>query len=281
MELIGQILKSERTKKNIDLVEISHNLNISCEILENIEDNNFPEYISTVFLIGHIRSYATILELDQAMIIKKFKIQVSYNKSNSNTELSKPIQIKNIISIPKTLSFASAVVILSSFYFLFIKSNNIEIDYAMKPDVPENLIYELEKIEMELALKKKKDEALKNENDKNNIKLIINDLGAITNSSSVVASTPKTEELNKNKKNIILKFINPTWIQIRDQKENIIISKLMKKGEEYSYKTTQNFFLTAGNAGNIIVSMGGEIKGKAGKFGEVIESLAIDNNFNN
>ena len=40
----------------------------------------------------------------------------------------------------------------------------------------------------------------------------------------------------------------------------------MKKGEEYSYKTTQNFFLTAWNAGNIIVSMGGEIKGKAGKF---------------
>ena len=41
-----------------------------------------------------------------------------------------------------------------------------------------------------------------------------------------------------------------------------------------------NFNLTAGNAGNIIVSIDGVVKGKVGKLGEVVESLIIDSNFN-
>ena len=54
----------------------------------------------------------------------------------------------------------------------------------------------------------------------------------------------------------------------------------MSKNEEYSYNLSKNFNLTAGNAGNIIVSIDEVVKGKVGKLGEVVESLIIDNNFN-
>ena len=48
----------------------------------------------------------------------------------------------------------------------------------------------------------------------------------------------------------------------------------------YSYNLSKNLNLTAGNAGNIIVSIDGVVKGKVGKLGEVVESLIIDSNFN-
>ena len=53
----------------------------------------------------------------------------------------------------------------------------------------------------------------------------------------------------------------------------------MNQGDEYSYNSSQNLYLTAGNAGNIIISFDGVVKGKAGKFGEVIDSLMVENIF--
>jgi enterochelin esterase-like enzyme len=54
----------------------------------------------------------------------------------------------------------------------------------------------------------------------------------------------------------------------------------MTKKDEYSYKIYENFNLTAGNAGNIIILFDGAVKGKAGKIGEVLDSLIIDTHFN-
>ena len=55
----------------------------------------------------------------------------------------------------------------------------------------------------------------------------------------------------------------------------------MTINNEYSYSTTDNFTLTTGNAGNILVLINGNARGKIGKKGEVIDSLVISSDFNN
>ena len=64
MEFVGEYLKDARIKKNLNLLKISQELNISKNLLEDIENDYFPEYINTVFLIGHIRAYAKLLNID-------------------------------------------------------------------------------------------------------------------------------------------------------------------------------------------------------------------------
>ena len=110
---------------------------------------------------------------------------------------------------------------------------------------------------------------------------IIEDQDPFISSTSVIASFPISNNINIDDNTVTLKFLNPTWIQLRDSKNNVIIGKLMSKKDEYSYKISENLNLTAGNAGNIIILLDGEVKGKAGKIGEVIDSLIIDNSFNN
>ena len=80
---------------------------------------------------------------------------------------------------------------------------------------------------------------------------------------------------------ITLKFLDSTWIQLRSKEDQIIFSKLMNSDEEYSYFISDNYTLTAGNAGNIIVLINGNIRGKIGKKGEVLDSLFINSDFNN
>ena len=55
----------------------------------------------------------------------------------------------------------------------------------------------------------------------------------------------------------------------------------MNKGEEYTYKLNDNYNVTSGNAGNIMVIINGEVRGKVGDYGDVIDSIIIDSNFNN
>ena len=92
MEFIGENLKDTRVKKNYKLSYISKQLNVSSDILSLIEDDNFPDYIDPVYLIGHIKSYAKFLDLDEKKIIENFKIQTSYNKNDNIKEISKPIK---------------------------------------------------------------------------------------------------------------------------------------------------------------------------------------------
>jgi len=100
------------------------------------------------------------------------------------------------------------------------------------------------------------------------------------NEGSVIASTPNNEPAESN--NIItLKFLNKTWIQLRNKQNQIVFSKLMSSDEEYLYSVADNFTLTTGNAGNILVLINGNARGKIGKKGEVIDSLVISSDFNN
>jgi len=282
MEFVGEYLKSIRIERNCTIEELSKELKINQLLIKSIEIDDFPDYVQSVFLIGHIRSYANFFDLDADDLIETFKIQTSYNKLDENKTISKPIKIINLFSFTKTFYFASISIISISFYFMFIRPNNFDLEYAMTPDLPENLQSSLEKMEMNLSLSEEKNKNLKSffSNNDEMIKKFEEGYG-FANSSSVLASNSKDFFLKDADDKITLHFLNPTWIQLRDIEDKIVISKLMNEGDEYSYNLLDNLNLTAGNAGNIIVSLNGIVKGKVGKVGDVIESFVIDKNFKN
>ena len=151
----------------------------------------------------------------------------------------------------------------------------------MTPDIPENLISIIEEEEMNLSLSQNFNYKNKDLDLVDQTKIIENESNTYVSSSMAIASTQKEKDVKKINEDVILKFINATWIQIRDDKDEIIFSKLMDKGDEYSYKTYDNYTLTAGNAGNIIISLDSIILGKAGKVGEVVDSLVLNKDFSN
>ena len=104
-------------------------------------------------------------------------------------------------------------------------------------------------------------------------------LKVLQNSSSAIASTPNNEF---QKSSIVtLKFLDDTWVQLRDENDEIILSQLMNEGDEYSYGIYNNYSITSGNAGHILVMINQKVKGKIGKKGQVVDSLVINKNFNN
>lgn len=293
MEFVGEYLKKSRLNKKINLTKVSKDLNISIDFLKNIESDNFTGRMDQVYILGHVRSYARYLNLDQKEVIQNYKIQVSFSIENTLNELPKPIETFSLFSISKSVSMFSVLIISLSFYFLFVQPNDLQSDYAITPDIPENMQMSLEKIEMDIALEKK----LNNKemiNSTKKIDKIVSDVSRLINekslikqkpieksSISAIASKPDENELQEFKNIVTLRFLNPTWIQIRDKKDKIILSQLMNKEDEYSYSIADNLLLTLGNAGNVMILIDNEIRGKVGKVGEVIDSLIIDSQFYN
>lgn len=269
MEPVGQILKKNREAKQLTLLDVSKELKISQDILSNIENNYSRDDINIVYLIGHLRSYCIYLDLDYKELIKQFKAQ-QLPSENKNIEISRPKIERNILFSYRTISFTLIIIIFSSFYFLFIEVDNTQREYAIIPDLPENYISTIEKANLDSI---KETKIIETNEDKNYA-----EIDNISNLSSAIASLPKTEDLNSK---ITLKFLDDTWIQLRDENNDIILSQLMNKNDEYTYDLESKYSITSGNAGHILVIINKKVRGKIGKKGQVVDSLVLNNDFSN
>jgi len=262
METVGQILSIGRNSKNLSIKDISIELKITTSIIIDLENDNIKNNPDTIFIIGHLRTYSNFLELDTDKIIEKFKDQVSFNIKEDKKNIT-PIVENNFFKIEKFFAASLILIIFTSFYFLFISKNDNEINYALVPDIPESLEPIVEKANTF-------ENNLSQNNNLNTSKL--------SNNSSAIASI----ELDGAVSTIAtLKMLNPTWIQMRDESNNIILSKLMDKDEEFSYELKLNYNITAGNAGNILVLIDGNVRGKIGKYGDILDSFVLYKDFNN
>ena len=262
METVGQILSIARNSKNLSINDISIELKISKSIIIDLENDNIKNNPDIIFNIGHLRSYSNFLELDTDTIIKKFKDQVLFNNQEEKKNIT-PIIENNFFKIEKFFAASLIVIIFSSFYFLFIDQNDNEINFALVPDIPESLEPIVEKANTF-------NNNISQTSDVNNSDLITN--------SSAIASIEIEGDMTTV---ATLKMLNPTWLQLRDESNNIVLGKLMDKDEEFSYELNLNYNITAGNAGNILVLIDGEVRGKIGKFGDILDSFILYKDFTN
>ena len=261
MKTVGQILLIERNSKSLSIKDISIELKISKSIIVDLENDNIKNDSDIVFNIGHLRSYSNFLGLDTDTIIKQFKDQVSFNIKEEKKNIT-PIVENNFFKIEKFFAASIILVIFTSFYFLFVDQNDNEINFALIPDIPESLEPIVEKAN-----------TFDNLSQSSDIKK-----SDLINNSSAIASTEFDEDLTTV---ATLKMLNPTWLQLRDEENNIVLSKLMDKDEEFSYELKLNYNITAGNAGNILVLIDDEVRGKIGKYGDILDSFVLYKDFTN
>ena len=261
MKTVGRILSNERNSKSLSISDISIELKISKSIIVDLENDNIKNNPDIIFNIGHLRSYSNFLELDADTIINKFKDQVSFNIKEEKKNIT-PIIDNNFFKIEKFFAASIIMVVFTSFYFLFVDQNDNEINFALIPDIPESLEPIVEKANTYDDLSQSSDTKKSD----------------LINNSSAIASI----EFDENVTTVAtLKMLNPTWLQLRDEENNIVLSKLMDKDEEFSYELKLNYNITAGNAGNILVLIDDEVRGKIGKYGDILDSFVLYKDFTN
>lgn len=107
MRSVGEILRTNREKRNISLDEVAGATKIKKEFLKAIEDDQFQKIPSEVVVKGFIKNYAEFLELSPQAALSVFKRDF-VEKNNRSVVFLKP----DFVWTPK-LTLAVVIVVFS------------------------------------------------------------------------------------------------------------------------------------------------------------------------
>lgn len=77
---------------------------------------------------------------------------------------------------------------------------------------------------------------------------------------------------------IVISASSTSWVEIAKADGQIVVSKLLRKGDNFVATADTKLFLSTGNAGGISLKMGDQKAVKIGKTGEIIRDLALTRN---
>ncbi len=74
---------------------------------------------------------------------------------------------------------------------------------------------------------------------------------------------------------IIISAVAVSWLEIIRSDGKTVIAKLMRPGDNYVVDSSSQFYLSTGNAGGLVVVVGGDQPRSIGKVGEVIRDMPL------
>lgn len=72
MKITGELLKSERIKKDLSIQDVAYALKLSSRIIQAIENGDTDELPAKTFVRGFVKSYADYLKIDSDAVLKQF-----------------------------------------------------------------------------------------------------------------------------------------------------------------------------------------------------------------
>lgn len=102
---VGEILKKERQRRGLTLLQIEKDTRIRVKFLQAIEDNNWSYFSSKIYISGIIKNYAKYLSLDQNKMLAFFrrdyerKEDLDFTRKVSPRYLSPETKIVGIIGL--------------------------------------------------------------------------------------------------------------------------------------------------------------------------------------
>lgn len=73
MKITGELLKSERLKKDLSIQDIAYALKLSSRIIQAIENGDVDDLPAKTFVRGFVKSYADYLKMDSTIVLKQFQ----------------------------------------------------------------------------------------------------------------------------------------------------------------------------------------------------------------
>lgn len=239
---VGEILRRTRLHYNRSIEDVEAALRIQAKQIHAIEVGDMSAFPARVYAIGFVRTYAEYLGLDGDKIIELFKQQTEGKSKAPDLKLpdSREPDQTPPVGIAVALFALLCLILIVSFSFSGEKSEEPEII----PEVPQELTV--------TALKEKQE---------------------------VVVREPEPEPepvVEEKPKGIILKMLQNSWIEIRDQNNRKLISRVLKAGDQYFVPDRLDLRISIGNAGGVEIQVDGEPLQNLGGEGQVLRNIPLN-----
>lgn len=243
---VGEILRRTRVHYDRSIQDIERALHIRASQIEAIETDQIEKLPGRVYAIGFVRSYAEYLGLDGDKMVHLFKVQ-SGAKARS-PELTFPVPASESKIPPGWMVVLSVV---AAFIIITIWLNVNERDRAMVTEIPNAT-----EVQSSLGAGKMQ-----------------GDQGLAQDANDRAADAGAQPEVT----GVILRMEENSWVEIRDKEGKALVSRVLKKGDQYFVPDRPDLVMALGNAGGVRIEIDGQDIGFLGKSGEILRDISLDN----
>lgn len=235
----GQLLKEARLAQSLTLEGVSKQLRINMRYLIHLEEDQ-ENFTFDVYTLGFLRSYAKYLNLDDDDIIQKFKAQMG-SLSPAHVPFPAPLPGKGMPSFRiLVLSFLALVVFSIGWHWFgsipFSSLHKKREWVEAIPDLPmqnQPLLPSQDSVSEPLP-----------------------DISVVNEAPQLLEQYLSKVDTFASPQPVILKALEETWVEVKDNKGNIILQRLLKAGESHEFKTPENLFLKTGNVRGVSLISG-------------------------
>jgi cytoskeleton protein RodZ len=294
---VGQLLRAERTRRGWEIVDIAKHLKIRRALLDAIEIGRHQDLPRGAYAIGFVRSYADLLELDSAELVRRFKQESS--GIDEPTELTFPTPI-NESRLPGRLVVAFSLLLAVGAYGGWYYSTLDQRAPAPRVTaVPETLAARIPAPEpvAPRTPSPSSSEALARVLPGTPPAASVEPPAPLppaafvpTPAPAQIASLPTaapapsaapTDGAPRNfgeasEGRIVIRATSDSWTQVRDSGGNVIFSRILRAGETYNAPDRDGLTMSTGNAGGLDIRVDGKAAPAVGRLGFVQRSVSLD-----
>jgi cytoskeletal protein RodZ len=311
MESVGELFKQAREAQGMNLEEVASLTRIQQQFLQALEEEDFAKLPEHVFTKGFVRTYARSLGIDEDEALRRFSETAGsfYEKDEEDRrQFQKRVEDDRKGKLNRNLVMIITGAVLIGLIYLLpreqsgplvpdrsgpasvpapsvptedissgeggvslgepLNSGNVSVsDDDASPPQPDSSVNQKQKPEKVASLKEDSSPRQPKE---------ISSRGEDSSDSPRVGTLPTSEQTTLASQDLLLELeaMEMTWIVVRSD-EGEPHEALLQPGETATWKASERFYLTLGNAGGVSVKLNGEPRGPFGKPGVVIRDLEI------
>lgn len=113
----GELLQSERDRRNLSIAQVAHELHLSASLVEALERNDFSPLGAPIYIRGHLKNYARLLEFDVDSVMAAYDRIAEWRDPEIDTQQPKgpPVETgsRRWVSVVSWLVVAALLVSLT------------------------------------------------------------------------------------------------------------------------------------------------------------------------
>ncbi len=279
---VGLTLAEARKEQNLTLKQVAEKIRIRQRYLVNLEEGQLSDLPGRVYILGFIRTYARLLNLDEDELVRRVRILPNLQTSQ-RSHVPTPMQMDEGPNFPILMASAVFILLMGVGGYIFLKptvkisssviNETIMDDSEIHPhgEEPDLASFSEEDspaqpLELPTILPSQALPDLIPSDDKSSIKR-----------QTLAQSIGKEEAPDAlSPKKITLKAKEPAWIEIRGEDGHVIFMKVLKSGEVYVMPEKPGVTINTGNAGGIDIFVGDTQLPPLGARGEVKRGIRLE-----
>ncbi|MCC6598300.1 MAG: helix-turn-helix domain-containing protein [Alphaproteobacteria bacterium] len=265
---VGEVLRRTRLHYNQTIQNIENALHIRADQIEAIEQGHTDKLPGRVYAIGFVRSYSEYLGLDGDKMVSLFKAQC-VGKTESHPGLNFPVSASENKLPPLWLIIFSILLVGGVIWFgasSMIENRDI---VESIPDAPRSLQKSLQKAAAPETPPSSADAPVLENNQPYGPQMA-------ADAPPQATEPPEQTITEKPGEGIILNIIQNSWVEIRDQDDKVLLSRVLQAGDQYFVPDRPDLFISIGNAGGLGIEVDGVALRPLGRVGDVLRNLRLD-----